>query len=158
MWFGFPMILTNAIPGGIVVALLGFWPGVAAILVANLVMLVYVGLLSHRAGSTGENFALQATETFGRVGYILASGFLATIVVGWFAFNTGATGATLNSSSPADSAGSIPVTRSMLEKCCHTWELGTISRLDRRPPASRISTRPTTRAVSHAGRTVSPSV
>jgi cytosine permease len=98
VWFGFPMILTNAIPGGIVVALLGFWPGIGAILVANLVMLVYVGLLSHRAGSTGESFALQATETFGRVGYIVASGFLATIVVGWFAFNTGATGATLNSS------------------------------------------------------------
>jgi cytosine permease len=98
VWFGFPMILTNAVPGGVVVALLGFWRGVAAITVANIVMLVYVGLLSHRAGSTGRSFALQATQTFGRVGYILASGFLATIVVGWFAFNTGATGATINAS------------------------------------------------------------
>ena len=53
VWFGFPMILTNAVPGGVVVALLGFWRGVAAITVANIVMLVYVGLLSHRAGSTG---------------------------------------------------------------------------------------------------------
>lgn len=96
VWFGFPMILTNAVPGGVVVALLGFWQGVLAIVAANLVMLVYVGLLSHRAGSTGRSFALQATETFGRVGYIAASGFLATIVVGWFAFNTGATGATMN--------------------------------------------------------------
>ncbi|MFE3450043.1 cytosine permease [Nonomuraea sp. NPDC059194] len=96
VWFGFPMILTNAVPGGVVVAALGFWRGMAAILAANLVMLVYVGLLSHRAGSTGESFSLQATRTFGRVGYIIASGFLATIVVGWFAFNTGATGATLN--------------------------------------------------------------
>jgi cytosine permease len=98
VWFGFPMILTNAVPGGVVVALLGFWRGVAAITVANLVMLVYVGLLSHRAGSTGRSFALQATQTFGRLGYIVASGFLATIVVGWFAFNTGATGATINAS------------------------------------------------------------
>jgi len=98
VWFGFPMILTNAVPGGVVVALLGFWRGVAAITVANVVMLVYVGLLSHRAGSTGRSFALQATQTFGRIGYILASGFLATIVVGWFAFNTGATGATINAS------------------------------------------------------------
>ncbi|MDI3405256.1 purine-cytosine permease family protein [Streptomyces cavernicola] len=96
VWFGFPMILTNAVPGGVVVAVLGFWRGLAAILVANLVMFVYVGLLSHRAGSTGESFSLQATKTFGRVGYIVASGFLATIVVGWFAFNTGATGATLH--------------------------------------------------------------
>jgi cytosine permease len=98
VWFGFPMILTNAVPGGVVVALLGFWRGVAAITVANLVMLVYVGLLSHRAGSTGRSFAQQATQTFGRLGYVVASGFLATIVVGWFAFNTGATGATINAS------------------------------------------------------------
>src|SRR4051812_3498568 len=98
VWFGFPMILTNAVPGGVVVAVLGFWRGVAAITVANLVMLVYVGLLSHRAGSTGRSFALQATQTFGRLGYVVASGFLATIVVGWFAFNTGATGATINAS------------------------------------------------------------
>jgi cytosine permease len=98
VWFGFPMILTNAVPGGVVVALLGFWRGVAAITVANIVMLVYVGLLSHRAGSTGRSFALQATQTFGRLGYVVASGFLATIVVGWFAFNTGATGATINAS------------------------------------------------------------
>ena len=98
VWFGFPMILTNAVPGGVVVALLGFWRGVAAITIANIVMLVYVGLLSHRAGSTGRSFALQATQTFGRAGYVLASGFLATIVVGWFAFNTGATGATINAS------------------------------------------------------------
>jgi cytosine permease len=62
------------------------------------VMLIYVGLLSHRAGSTGRSFALQATQTFGRLGYVVASGFLATIVVGWFAFNTGATGATINAS------------------------------------------------------------
>ncbi|MFM9370503.1 cytosine permease [Streptomyces sp. Da 82-17] len=96
VWFGFPMILTNAVPGGVVVAVLGFWRGLAAILVANLVMFAYVGLLSHRAGSTGENFALQATRTFGRVGHVVASGFLATVVVGWFAFNTGATGATLH--------------------------------------------------------------
>ncbi|MGW6159161.1 cytosine permease, partial [Streptomyces sp. NPDC055144] len=47
VWFGFPMILTNAVPGGIVVALMGFWRGLAAIVAANLVMLVYVGLLSH---------------------------------------------------------------------------------------------------------------
>ncbi|MYW69788.1 cytosine permease [Streptomyces sp. SID8379] len=96
VWFGFPMILTNAVPGGVVVAMLGFWRGMAAIAAANLVMLVYVGLLSHRAGSTGESFSLQATRTFGKAGYIVASAFLATIVVGWFAFNTGATGATLH--------------------------------------------------------------
>ncbi|GAA1024701.1 MULTISPECIES: cytosine permease [Amycolatopsis] len=96
VWFGFPMILTNAVPGGLVVAMLGFWRGLAAILLANLIMFVYVSLLSHRAGQTGKSFSLQATETFGTAGYAIASGFLSTVVVGWFAFNTGATGASLN--------------------------------------------------------------
>lgn len=95
VWFGFPMILTNAVPGGLVVAMLGFWPGVGAILTANAIMFVYVSLLSWRAGRTGKSFSLQATETFGTAGYAIASGFLATVVVGWFAFNTGATGASL---------------------------------------------------------------
>lgn len=97
VWFGFPMILTNAVPGGLVVAMLGFWPGVAAILVANAIMFGYVSLLSYRAGVTGKSFSLQATETFGTAGYAIASGFLSTVVIGWFAFNTGATGASLNS-------------------------------------------------------------
>ncbi|MEV0698088.1 cytosine permease [Saccharopolyspora sp. NPDC050389] len=96
VWFGFPMILTNAVPGGLVVALLGFWRGLAAIVVANLIMFAYVSLLSYRAGQTGKSFSLQATETFGTAGYAIASGFLSTVVVGWFAFNTGATGASLN--------------------------------------------------------------
>lgn len=95
VWFGFPMILTNAVPGGLVVAMLGFWQGLAAILVANLIMFVYVSLLSYRAGQTGKSFSLQATETFGTAGYAIASGFLSTVVIGWFAFNTGATGASL---------------------------------------------------------------
>ncbi|RMB61563.1 purine-cytosine permease family protein [Tessaracoccus antarcticus] len=98
VWIGFPMILTNAVPGGLVVAALGFRSGIAAIIVANIIMAVYVGLLSYRAGQTGKNFALQTTETFGTVGYTIASGFLATIVVGWFAFNTGATGSALHNS------------------------------------------------------------
>ncbi|HWU29521.1 MAG TPA: cytosine permease [Microbacterium sp.] len=96
VWFGFPMILTNAVPGGLVVAMLGFWQGVCAILVANAIMFVYVSLLSWRAGRTGKSFSLQAIETFGTAGYAIASGFLSTVVVGWFAFNTGATGATLS--------------------------------------------------------------
>src|SRR4051812_41251364 len=98
VWFGFPMILTNAVPGGVVVAVLGFWGGVGAITVANLVMLVYVGLLSHRAGRTGRSFALQAPQTFGRLGYIVESGFLATTAVRRFGLNSCATGATINAS------------------------------------------------------------
>ncbi len=95
VWFGFPMILTNAIFGGTIVYGLGFWRGIAAILVGNLVLLAYVGALSYVAGTTGKNFALTAAETFGRRGTAVAAGFLSTVVIGWFAFQTGLTGATL---------------------------------------------------------------
>jgi len=96
VWFGFPMILTNAIFGGTIVYGLGFWRGLAAILLGNLVLLTYVGALSYVAGTTGKNFALTAAETFGRRGATIAAGFLSTVVIGWFAFQTGLTGATLH--------------------------------------------------------------
>lgn len=98
VWFGFPMVLTCAIFGGTIVYGLGFWKGVLAIVVGNAVLFGYVGALSYLAGKTGKNFALSAAETFGRYGSKIVTGFLATVVIGWFAFQTGLTGATLNTS------------------------------------------------------------
>lgn len=96
VWFGFPMILTNALFGGIITWHLGFWPAIIAILLGNLVLFAYVGALSWFAGQTGMNFALQAKRTFGTKGYILVSGFLSTVVIGWYAFQTGLTGTVIN--------------------------------------------------------------
>jgi cytosine permease len=107
VWFGFPMILTNAVFGGVIVYGLGFVRGLLAILVGNLVLALYVGLLSHLAGSSGRNFALVAKSTFGNRGYAIASGFLSTIVIGWFAFQTGLTGSTLHSTLGWNEPGTI---------------------------------------------------
>ncbi|HEY2173521.1 MAG TPA: cytosine permease [Mycobacteriales bacterium] len=96
VWFGFPMVFTNAVFGGTIVYGLGLWPGIAAILAGNLVLFAYVGALSYLAGRTGENFALTAARTFGRSGTKVAAGFLSTVVIGWFAFQTGLTGSTLH--------------------------------------------------------------
>lgn len=98
IWFGFPMILTNAVFGGIITHFLGFWAALGALLCGNAVLAAYVGTLSFIAGRTGFNFAIQAQRTFGTRGYAVASGFLATIVIGWYAFQTGLTGATLHDS------------------------------------------------------------
>lgn len=98
IWFGFPMILTNAVFGGLIAYNLGFWPAILAAAVGNLILLAYVGALSYVAGTTGLNFALQAKRTFGMRGYSVASGFLATIVIGWYAFQTGLTGSVLHDS------------------------------------------------------------
>lgn len=96
VWFGFPMILTNALFGGIITWHLGFWPALLAIVMGNLVLFAYVGALSWFAGNTGMNFALQAKRTFGSKGYILVSGFLSTVVIGWYAFQTGLTGTVIH--------------------------------------------------------------
>ncbi|MGW0180743.1 cytosine permease [Nocardia sp. NPDC003345] len=98
VWFGFPMVLTSAIFGGTIAYGLGFWKGVLSILIGNLVLFAYVGALSYLAGTTGKNFALSAAETFGRNGAKIVAGFLSTVVIGWFAFQTGLTGATLETS------------------------------------------------------------
>jgi cytosine permease len=98
VWFGFPMILTNAVFGGVIAYNLGFWWALGAITIGNGVLLLYVGALSYIAGSTGCNFALQAEHTFGKRGYAIASGFLAGIVIGWYAFQVGLTGTTIEQS------------------------------------------------------------
>ncbi|EPL6453974.1 MULTISPECIES: cytosine permease [Providencia] len=95
VWYSFPLVLTSAVIGGIVTALLGFKMGVTAILVGNLLLCLVIGSLSYLAGKTGENFAISAKKTFGKQGYIAVSGLLATVVIGWFALMVGLTGDTM---------------------------------------------------------------
>lgn len=98
VWFGFPMVLTQAVFGGIIVLNLGFIAGSSAILLGNLILCVYVGGLSYIAGATGLNFAMQGKKTFGTRGYVVACTLLSTLVVGWYAFQIGLTGQTINAS------------------------------------------------------------
>ncbi|WP_166906891.1 cytosine permease [Mycobacterium sp. DL440] len=96
VWVGFPMIMTSAVFAGIVVYNLGFLAGMAAILVGDLILMGYVGTLSYLAGRSGKNFALTAADTFGAKGFRIVSVFLSALVIGWFAFQTGMVGSTLN--------------------------------------------------------------
>ncbi|WP_272525318.1 cytosine permease [Providencia sp. PROV196] len=95
VWYSFPLVLTSAVIGGVVTAMLGFKMGVTAILVGNLLLCLVIGSLSYLAGKTGENFAISAKRTFGQRGYIAVSGLLATVVIGWFALMVGLTGDTM---------------------------------------------------------------
>lgn len=92
VWAGFPMIITAAVTGATLVHGLGFGGGMAAIGLGNLLLLLYVGTLSMLAARTGRNFSLQASDTFGRTGYVVCSGLLSTLVLGWFAVQTGLVG------------------------------------------------------------------
>lgn len=95
VWAGFPMCLGNAVFGGLIVYNQGFAKGLWAILLGNLLLFGYVGALSWIAGGNGRNFSLQAEAAFGRRGRAVVVGFLATVVIGWFSYQIGLTGTTL---------------------------------------------------------------
>ena len=97
VWIGFPMIITGAMTGSIMVLGMGFIPALKAMIIGNIVMFVYVGLLGLIGTHTGKNFALIATGVFGRKGYVFASGLLSTLLLGWYAVQTGITGALISS-------------------------------------------------------------
>jgi cytosine permease len=96
IWIGFPMIMTSAVTGAVIVAGLGFWQGMLAILLGNLILFGYVGILGMLSTGRGYNFALQSAITFGRKGARVVSGLLSTLVIGWFAVQTGLTGSSMN--------------------------------------------------------------
>jgi cytosine permease len=97
VWMGFPMIITGAMTGSILVLGMGFSAALKAMIIGNLIMLVYVGALGLLGSRKGMNFALLASIVFGRKGYVLASGLLSTLLLGWYAVQTGITGALVSS-------------------------------------------------------------
>jgi cytosine permease len=97
VWIGFPMIITGAMTGSLLVIGMGFSRALVAMIVGNLIMFAYVGLLGLLGTRSGKNFALLASIVFGRKGYVLASGLLSTLLLGWYAVQTGITGALISS-------------------------------------------------------------
>lgn len=93
VWFGFPMIITGAMTGSILVLGMGFKSALVAMVIGNIFMFLYVGLLGRVGATTGHNFALIATDIFGTKGYMFASGLLSTLLLGWYAVQTGITAA-----------------------------------------------------------------
>ncbi|CAB3741021.1 purine-cytosine permease family protein [Paraburkholderia rhynchosiae] len=99
VWISFPMIITSAMTGSILVAGMGFSRALTAMVIGNLLMFAYVGLLGGLGAKHGLNFALLASRVFGRKGYALASGLLSSLLLGWYAVQTGITGNLIHSSS-----------------------------------------------------------
>lgn len=97
VWMGFPMIITGAMTGSILVLGMGFANALKAMIIGNLIMLCYVGGLGLLGSRKGMNFALLASIVFGRKGYVFASGLLSTLLLGWYAVQTGITGALVSS-------------------------------------------------------------
>jgi cytosine permease len=96
VWIGFPMIITGAMTGSILVLGMGFRNALIAMIIGNIIMFGYVGALGLLGTRSGMNFALIASIVFGKKGYILASGLLSTLLLGWYAVQTGITGALIS--------------------------------------------------------------
>ena len=92
VWIGFPMIITGAITGSILVAGMGFKAALWAMIIGNLLMFAYVGASGALGTRRGQNYAMVASAVFGKKGYILSSGLLSTLLLGWYAVQTGITG------------------------------------------------------------------
>src|SRR5580693_9107599 len=97
VWIGFPMIITGAMTGSVLVLGMGFQRALVAMIIGNLIMFAYVGALGALGTKKGMNFALIASIVFGRKGYVFSSGLLSTLLLGWYAVQTGITGNLISS-------------------------------------------------------------
>ena len=97
VWLGFPMIITGAMTGSLLVLGMGFSNALVAMVLGNAVMFAYVGLLGLLGARSGMNFGLIASRVFGTKGFVVASGLLPTLLLGWYAVQTGITGALVSS-------------------------------------------------------------
>ena len=70
VWLGFPMIITGAMTGSIMVAGMGFQSALLAMLIGNALMFAYVGSLGLLGTARGFNIALIASAVFGKKGYV----------------------------------------------------------------------------------------
>ena len=70
VWIGFPMIITGAMTGSVLVLGMGFQRALVAMIIGNLIMFAYVGALGALGTKSGMNFALIASIVFGRKGYV----------------------------------------------------------------------------------------
>ena len=97
VWIGFPMIITGAMTGSVLVLGMGFQRALVAMVIGNIIMFAYVGSLGALGTKKGMNFALIASIVFGRKGYVFSSGLLSTLLLGWYAVQTGITGNLISS-------------------------------------------------------------
>ena len=72
VWIGFPMIITGAMTGSLLVLGMGFKNALVAMIIGNILMFAYVGALGLLGTKRGMNFALLASIVFGKNGYVLA--------------------------------------------------------------------------------------
>lgn len=92
IWIAYPLVITPGVVGALLVLGMGFTRALWAILIGNLIQLVYVGLLGMLGAKQGINFAMQAEITYGQQGAKIISMLLATTLLGWVSVQNGIIG------------------------------------------------------------------
>lgn len=86
VWAGFAYAYICVFIGSQIMGGLGAPIGYVAILAGQIFLLVYSGLIAHKASAYGLNFAMMCKSAFGKYGYAIPTLIIAGLVAGWFAF------------------------------------------------------------------------
>lgn len=87
VWLGFSISFANLVIGGQIEKMVGMPNAILAILLGNLGLVVYAGLLAAISGKTGFSFPMVAKATFGQKGAVLPALLMAVLGNFWFAYN-----------------------------------------------------------------------
>ena len=82
------MIITGAMTGSILVLGMGFRRALAAMVVGNLIMFGYVGLLGLLRRAVWHELRADREPRVWNEGFVVASGLLSTLLLGWYAVQT----------------------------------------------------------------------
>lgn len=87
VWLGFSISFANLVIGGQIEKMVGMPNAILAILLGNLGLVIYAGLLAAISGKTGFSFPMVAKATFGNKGAVLPALLMAVLGNFWFAYN-----------------------------------------------------------------------
>ncbi|WP_276260592.1 purine-cytosine permease family protein [Haloglomus litoreum] len=86
VWIGFAIAYIVAFIGAQIYFGLGMPDAIYAIVLGNLILVVYSGALAYAAAEGGLNFPLQVKEAFGSLGALIPIAIMGLLVNGWYAY------------------------------------------------------------------------
>lgn len=86
VWIGFAIAYVVAFIGAQIYFGLGMPDAIYAIVVGNLILVVYASVLAYVSAKGGLNFPLQVKEAFGQYGALVPIAIMGLLVNGWYAY------------------------------------------------------------------------
>lgn len=86
VWIGFAIAYVVAFIGAQIYFGLGMPEAIYAIVLGNIILVIYASALGWAAADGGMNFPLQVKESFGRIGALLPIAIMGLLVNGWYSY------------------------------------------------------------------------